>query len=197
MVFFVLLLLIVLGIVAIMIITVRQVRNSPENYPVVSPDVPSEDIMRMLLEQRSATAVLKDGISSLLRSQDKILVVNGDLDTRLLWRLHFKKETRYAFFFAQTGVEGLRMMDHVDFDMLIFSDELADIDGDSFVDAFLSRRKIPCILMSSERDNGILSQKALTLNIPIISKPVNFPSLATIINHLFLQESMLNGSNVS
>lgn len=184
------LILILVGVGAVVIITIRQRKHTPPTYPVEVETCPRTEVIEEISHQRTATAVLREGVSALMQCQHKILVVDDEMDTRLLWRLQFKKDPRYAFFFAVTGKEALQMVDSVKFDMIIFDLRLPDINGDELIDRLIASGKLPPCIVVTAFYNEILRQKLMTLNIPVMSKPVNFVELRQVINHLLLQEKM-------
>jgi len=144
--------------------------------------------MESISHQRTATAMLREGVSALMKSQYKVLVIDDEMDTRLLYRLQFKKDTRYAFFFAISGREALTMLNNVRPDLVIFDVKLPDIDGDELIDICLAAGKLPpCIVVTAFLSERI-RQKLMTLNIPAMSKPINFIELRQAMNYLLIQE---------
>jgi len=184
----ILLLLISTGAVIIIGFTLWQRRYYSRAYPVIIGIQPRTAIIEKLSQQRTATAVLREGVSTFMSWQKKILVVDDEIDTRLLWRLQFKKDSRYAFFFAVTGEEAQNMLRNVDFDLVVFDLKLPDIQGDELIDRLIAAGKLPrCIVITAYMTQAI-RQKLLTLNIPIISKPVDFIELRQTIAHMLLTQ---------
>jgi CheY-like chemotaxis protein len=183
------LILILVGVGAVIIITIRQRRHTPSTYPVSLEMRPRTEIIEEISHQRTATAVLRDSVCALMQCQYKILVVENDMDTRLLWRLNFKHDSRYAFFFAETGDEALQMVSRVMFDMIIFDPQLSDIQGNELIDRLIASGDLPLCLVVTAVSDERLRQKLMTLNIPVMSKPINFVELRQMITLLFLQET--------
>lgn len=182
------LILIILGLGAVVIITLRQRGNVPDVMPVSIESQPYTEVMESISHQRTATAMLREGVSALMKSQYKVLVIDDEMDTRLLYRLQFKKDTRYAFFFAISGREALTMLNNVRPDLVIFDVKLPDIDGDELIDICLAAGKLPpCIVVTAFLSERI-RQKLMTLNIPAMSKPINFIELRQAMNYLLIQE---------
>jgi CheY-like chemotaxis protein len=182
------LMLILMGVGAIIIITNRQRKHTPITYPVEVESRPRTEIIKEISSsQRTATAVLREGVCALMQCQYKILVADNELDTRLLWRIQFKKDLRYAFFFAATGKEALQMLDSVKFDMIIFDLRLPDIHGDELIDRVIASGKLPPCIVVTDFSNENLRQKLITLNIPVVSKPVNFVELRQMITLLLIE----------
>lgn len=184
------LVLIIVGVGAVIIVTLRQRGQVPVTVPVDLESRPYADILESISHQRTATAMLRKGVSAMMQSQYKVLVVDDEIDTRLLYRLQFKKDTRYAFFFAVSGKEAIAMMSNVVFDIVIFDVKLPDMRGDEIIDHFLASGRLPKCLVVTAFLTESLRQKLMTLNIPAMSKPINFIELRQAMNYLLMRETV-------